>query len=163
MRAWLVVIAVTASARADDRVFVPSVAAGVAVGGSMDAPSADGAAYTAASLAWESHDQISLAPTVGALGVWHDGLTPLALAGVRVDVALSPVRLSAGLRAGIADDVGGVHPAWDAALAARMGERVRVGVELSITGWRATMMMGGDPMRTPVMYGRLGLSLAMDL
>jgi hypothetical protein len=167
MRAWLVfaVIATTAVARGDERVFVPSVAAGIAFGGSSLAAPADLDAYTAASLAWESRarSRISIVPTFGVFGVWHSTPSPLALAGGRVDVAVSPVLLSAGVHAGIADDTGGIHPAWEAAVAARTGERVRIGVELAITGWRATMMMGADPMPASMTFGRLGLSLAIDL
>src|SRR5215468_10591315 len=120
---WVVtmaLVAMTSTARAD-RVFVPSVEAGLAVGGSTqpDAPM-DDARYTGVSLAWEnrSHEGFSLAPDVGALGVWHGVTTPMGLVGLRLDADLaSSTTLSLGARGGTANDIGGMHPAGDASIA----------------------------------------------
>jgi hypothetical protein len=150
-----------------DRVFVPSVAAGIAIGGSSIADTPiDNASYTTASLAWEmrDHDGLTLTPEVAALGVWHGAATPLGLGGLRLDVAVAPTTtLSFGARAGIADVRGALHPAGDASVAIHAGSRVQLGVELALTSWRATMMMGGDPMNASVTFARLGVTLSAPL
>ena len=167
-RVFAIAVVLVASNAYADRVLVPSVAAGIAVGGASvpDSPVVDNASYTTASLAWEKrdHDGLTLAPEVAALGVWHGAATPLGLAGVRLDVAVAPTTtLSFGARAGAADDRGGLHPAGDASLAIHAGARVQLGFELALTSWRATMMMGGDPMSGSLMFARLGVTLSAPL
>jgi hypothetical protein len=168
---WVFAIAVTfvlvAPARAD-RVFVPSLAAGLAIGGSTlpAAPLDAGASYTSASLAWEDrgHDGLSIAPELGALGVWHGTATPVGLVGVRLDADLaSTTTLSFGVRAGSATDTGGMHPAADASICLHAGRSVQLGVELAVTGWHATMMMGGDAMQGSLVFVRLGVTLSAPL
>src|SRR5262249_38225260 len=135
---WVLAIAILGMATAGpahaDRVFVPSVAAGVAVGGSTlpAAPLFDGASYTGAMLAWESrdHDGLSVAPELGALGVWHGSATPMGLVGLRLDADIATTTtLSFGARAGTASDSGGMHPAGDASVVLHAGRRVQLGVE----------------------------------
>jgi hypothetical protein len=167
-RVLAIAVVLVAPAAHADRVLVPSVAAGLAVGGSSvaDSPVVDNASYTTASLAWEKrdHDGLTLAPEVAALGVWHGAATPIGLAGLRLDVAVAPTTtLSFGARAGAADDRGGLHPAGDASLAIHAGARVQLGFELALTSWRATMMMGGDPMSGSLMFARLGITLSAPL
>ncbi len=180
MRFALVVIAVPALAHAD-RVIVPSVQAGVGVGGSS---LTENATFAAATLAWEAPAPVpepachatnsctnalfAFVPEVSVLGIWHGGMTPLALAGGRLDLSLRtpehPFTLSLGARGGIATDVGGVHPAWDTSIAAQRGfASVQLGIELALTGFHATAMMGGDPMPADKLYTRIGFTLATPL
>jgi hypothetical protein len=180
MRLALVVLAVPAVVHAD-RVIVPSVQAGVGVGG---ASLTESATFAAATVAWEAPAPIpepachatnsctssllAFVPEVSVLGMWHGKITPLALAGGRLDLALRtpehPLTFSLGARAGFATDVGGVHPAWDASIAAQRGwAGVQLGIELALTGFHATAMMGGDPMPADKLYTRFGITLATPL
>jgi hypothetical protein len=167
-RVLAIAVVLSASTAHADRVFVPSLAAGIAIGGSSvdNTPLVDNASYTTASLAWETrdHDGLALAPEIAALGVWHGTATPLGLAGLRLDVPVATTTtLSFGARAGAADDRFGVHPAGDASVALHAGARMQLGVELAVTSWRATMMMGGDPMSASLMFARLGVTLSAPL
>jgi hypothetical protein len=180
MRIALVVVAAPAIAHAD-RVIVPSVQAGVGVGGSS---LTDSATFAAATVAWEAPAPVpepachvtnsctsslfAFVPEVSVLGMWHGKMTPLALAGGRLDLSLRtpehPLTFSLGAQVGFATDVGGVHPAWDASIAAQRGfAGVQLGIELALTGFHATAMMGGDPMPADRLYTRFALTLATPL
>jgi hypothetical protein len=180
MRLAVVGLLLPALAHAD-RVIVPSVQAGVGVGG---ASLTESATFAAAMVAWEApapvpepachatnsctNSLLAFVPEVGVLGMWSGRMTPLALAGGRLDLALRtpehPLTFSLGARAGIATDIGGVHPAWDTSIAVQRGfSGVQLGLELALTGFHATAMMGGDPMPADKVYTRFGLTLAAPL
>lgn len=151
-----------------DRDVVPSIAAGLAIGGPTlhDAPLYDRAHYASASLTWAArdHEALSVAPELIGLGVWHGASTPVGLAGVRVDqpvAASTTLTLSAHL--GGAHDLAGLHPAGDATLALHAGTKLQLGVEVAVTAWGATMMMGGDAMQTELVFARFGVTLATPL
>lgn len=155
------------AARAE-RAFVPAVSAGLAIGGSTlpDAPMYDSAHYASASLTWTrvDPDVLSFSPEISALGVWHGAATPVGLAGVRIDTPVaSSTTLSLSAHVGAAHDVSGLHPAGDATLAIRGGTKLQLGVELAVTGWGATMMMGGDATEAKLVFARLGITLGTAL
>src|SRR5262245_48646668 len=100
---WVVVLAVLAlpAIARGERVIVPSVNAGVGVGGTSTIESAT---FAGATVAWEApapvpepachvtgnctRSLLAFVPEVGVLGMWRSGITPLALAGGRLDLAL---------------------------------------------------------------------------
>jgi len=151
-----------------DRSLVPSVAAGLAIGGPTlrDAPMYSDAHYASASLTWAARDRddLSVAPELSALGVWHGASTPVGLVGLRVDQAVaSSTTLTLSAHLGSAHDLAGMHPAGDATLALHAGTRLQLGFEVALTGWGATMMMGGDAMQTKLVFARFGITLGTPL